>query len=46
MKQIKLKQQRNYRTGFEIKQVGALINGIKYIFTRGRIFTDIGMEIK
>jgi len=45
---MKNKTKRNIqiKAGFEIKQVSAFINGIKHIFTRDRIFTDIGVEIK
>ena len=35
-----------FKSGDEVKQVSAFINGVKHIFTENRIFMDLGVEIK
>ena len=46
MAKKQFKRQVQLRGQFEITQVSALINGIKHVFIRDKIFNDMGVEIR
>ena len=46
MAKKQFKRMEQLRGEFEITQASALINGIKHIFIRDKIFNDMGVEIR